>query len=91
MIEPFDAVLGPVYCAPIPKIDADIESIESHTACARALRLCRASSLVGFPAVSVSLRSSTGLPVGVQLIAAPFDEANALLAAREIEGRLVQP
>jgi amidase len=88
MIEPFDAVLGPVYCAPIPKIDADIESIESHAVCARALRFCRASSLVGFPAVSVSVRSSTGLPVGVQLLAAPFDEANALLVAGEIERRI---
>jgi amidase len=91
MIEPFDAVLGPVYCAPIPKIDADIESIESHAACAHALRLCRASSLVGFPAVSVSVRSFTGLPVGVQLLAAPFDEANGLLAAREIERRISAP
>ncbi|HEY2047697.1 MAG TPA: amidase family protein [Caulobacteraceae bacterium] len=89
MIEPFDAILGPVYCAPIPAANADIESIEAHADCARALRLCRASSLVGFPAVSVSVGSSpSGLPVGVQLLAAPFDEANALLAAREIECRV---
>ncbi|MDN5925477.1 MAG: hypothetical protein L0I29_00175 [Hyphomicrobiales bacterium] len=84
-IEPFDAILGPVYCGPTPEIDADIRSVESHTACANALRLCRASSLVGFPAVSVSVPSSTGLPIGVQLLAAPFEEANALCAAREIE------
>jgi amidase len=87
-MEPFDALLGPVYCGPIPEVDADIRSVESHAACARALRFCSATSLVGAPAVSVSVRSSTGLPVGVQLIAAPFDEANALFAAHEVERRI---
>jgi Asp-tRNA(Asn)/Glu-tRNA(Gln) amidotransferase A subunit family amidase len=38
--------------------------------------------------VSISLRSSIGLPVGVQLLAAPFDETNALLAAGELERRI---
>jgi amidase len=87
-IAPFDAWLAPVYCGPMPEVDADIRSKESHAACTRSLRYCRASSLVGFPAVSVSIRSDTGLPAGVQLISAPFDEGNAIHAAREIEHRL---
>ncbi|CAG7632958.1 Glutamyl-tRNA(Gln) amidotransferase subunit A [Paenibacillus solanacearum] len=43
-------------------------------------------NLAGFPAVSVPCGvSSSGLPIGIQLIAAPFQEAKLLQYARQLE------
>jgi len=85
MLAQYDAILGPVFCERIPVIDADIVSKESNETCGRAMRLCSASSLVGVPAVSVSMRESHSLPVGVQFICAPFQETKALTLARVLE------
>lgn len=44
-------------------------------------------SLVGFPSITVPVElSSTGLPLGVQLVAKPFAEATLLRAAAALEG-----
>ena len=90
MLAEYDAILGPVFCDPIPLVDADILSTESNAACGRAMRLCSASSLVGVPAVSISLPGEDALPVGVQLICGYFQEAKALMIAGEIEKRVGQ-
>ena len=42
-------------------------------------------SFIGLPVVTVPLRTATGLPVGVQLIAAPFNEQACLRAAYALE------
>ena len=42
-------------------------------------------SFVGLPVTTVPLRSRCGLPIGVQLIAAPFNEQACLRAARVLE------
>ncbi len=42
-------------------------------------------NLAGFPAVSVPAGLSEGLPVGMQLIAAPFQEAKLLAAAHILQ------
>lgn len=42
-------------------------------------------SFLGLPVVTVPLRSASGLPIGVQLIAAPFNEHLCLRAARALE------
>ncbi len=42
-------------------------------------------SFLGLPVVTVPLRTASGLPIGVQLIAAPFQEARCLRAARALE------
>jgi amidase len=80
----YHVVLGPVFCQPIPEVDADIKSAESNSACGRAMRLCTASSLVGLPAVSFSVSSTSHLPIGVQLITPPFEESRALTLANEV-------
>ncbi|WP_312210566.1 AtzE family amidohydrolase [Pseudescherichia sp.] len=42
-------------------------------------------SFVGLPVTTVPLRSRSGLPIGLQLIAAPFNEQACLRAARVLE------
>lgn len=42
-------------------------------------------SFLGLPVTAVPLRSASGLPIGVQLIAAPFNEQACLRAARALE------
>ncbi|PVZ11462.1 MULTISPECIES: AtzE family amidohydrolase [unclassified Pseudomonas] len=47
--------------------------------------LAQPISFLGLPVVSVPLRSQNGLPIGVQLIAAPFREEACLRAAHALE------
>ncbi|MCQ9422129.1 AtzE family amidohydrolase [Pseudomonas sp. LJDD11] len=47
--------------------------------------LAQPISFLGLPVVSVPLRAANGLPIGVQLIAAPFNEQACLRAARRLE------
>lgn len=42
-------------------------------------------SFLGLPVTTVPLQTASGLPIGLQLIAAPFQEANCLRAARALE------
>lgn len=42
-------------------------------------------SFLGFPVVTVPLKAQSGLPIGVQLIAAPWQEARCLQAAWQLE------
>ncbi len=42
-------------------------------------------SFLGLPVVTVPLRASNGLPIGLQLISAPFNEQACLRAARALE------
>ena len=42
-------------------------------------------SFLGLPVVTVPLRTAGGLPIGVQLIAAPFNEQACLRVARVLE------
>jgi len=47
--------------------------------------LAQPISFLGLPVVSVPLRTASGLPIGVQLIAAPFKEEACLRAASALE------
>jgi aspartyl-tRNA(Asn)/glutamyl-tRNA(Gln) amidotransferase subunit A len=47
--------------------------------------LAQPISFLGLPVVSVPLRTASGLPIGVQLIAAPWREDVCLQAARLLE------
>jgi aspartyl-tRNA(Asn)/glutamyl-tRNA(Gln) amidotransferase subunit A len=42
-------------------------------------------SFLGLPVVTVPLRTASNRPIGVQLIAAPFNEQACLRAARALE------
>lgn len=47
--------------------------------------LAQPISFLGLPVVTVPLRTASGLPIGVQLIAAPFNEDACLRAASALE------
>lgn len=49
-------------------------------------RLTYTWNLLGLPAISVPCGEADGLPVGLQIAAAPFDEASVLRAAAAVEG-----
>lgn len=42
-------------------------------------------SFLGLPVMTVPLRTASGKPIGLQLIAAPFNEQACLRAARALE------
>ena len=47
--------------------------------------LAQPISFLGLPVATVPLRTTSGLPIGLQLIAAPFNEQACLRAARALE------
>jgi amidase len=55
---------------------------------AAAMRMCSVTSLLGLPAVAVPTTVAEGLPLGIQLIGAPYREDMCLEAAVAIEQRL---
>jgi Asp-tRNA(Asn)/Glu-tRNA(Gln) amidotransferase A subunit family amidase len=75
----FDAILSPVAPGPAPR---GIDSTGDASFCAP-------WSYAGVPAIALpSGIASSGLPLGVQLSAGPWQEAPLLAAARWIEGVL---
>ncbi len=83
-----DALVAPTTPIPAPLIGEESVSIKGATHPARALllRLNRPANLAGVPAISVPCGlTKSGLPVGLQLIAAWTDEPLLLEIAREFE------
>ncbi len=80
----FDFLLTPVAPTPAYKIG---ENISDPLTMYLGDVFTVPASLAGLPAVSVPAgRTSAGLPVGVQFIGRPFDDAGVLRAARAFEG-----
>jgi aspartyl-tRNA(Asn)/glutamyl-tRNA(Gln) amidotransferase subunit A len=50
-------------------------------------RLTLPFNVVGFPAISIPAGLAAGLPVGIQLVAKPFEEAGLLRFADAFEGK----
>jgi len=74
-------------CAPhIGAATVEIEGLQEDTRMT-ATRFVRAFNLMGWPALSLPLPTD-GLPIGLQLIAAPFHEATLLTAAAALEDAL---
>ena len=68
----------PVTAAPIAGFTAEAAAGYSRT--------CSPANLIGFPALSVPCGfDGSGLPIGLQLIGRPFDEATVLRAGRAYE------
>lgn len=78
----FDILMLPTTPAAAPLIDTD-DAVE----CARRLtRFTAPFNLTGFPAISVPCGfTGVGLPIGLQMVAAPWNEARLLQAARAYE------
>ena len=84
----YPLILMPVSTEPAFEVDADARDAATTAAIVRSQRPMTAVSLLGLPAISAPALVSDGLPIGVQLVAAPFREDLCFDAAEAIEARL---
>lgn len=86
--EPYDALLLPVYLHPAIQVGEwdDLSPEETLQRIIHWIAPCPPANATGQPAISIPTGlSSTGLPVGVQLVGRPADEATILALAAQIE------
>ncbi len=82
-----DAIVLPTAPLPAPRIGEEMISVggEQHMIAQLCANYTAAANLTGLPAVPVPAGlSSGGLPIGVQVLAGPFDEVRALRVANAI-------
>ena len=82
-----DAVAVPCAATTAPRlgeksVDINGKQVDVRTAL---IRMTLPFNVVGFPSVSVPAGLSRGLPVGVQLVAQPFEEAKLLQLVNSVE------
>ncbi len=82
----WDAILAPATPCTAPMIGQKTMELSGETVPVRAMLgvLTQPISFIGLPVVAVPVALS-GLPIGVQVIAAPWQEATALRIARHLE------
>lgn len=85
----YDVMAVPTTSIPAPTIgqvstEIDGEHVDVYTALNR---LTLPFNFVGFPALTIPAGLAAGLPVGVQLVARPFEEAGLLRLADAFEGK----
>jgi aspartyl-tRNA(Asn)/glutamyl-tRNA(Gln) amidotransferase subunit A len=86
-----DVLVGPTTPMTAPLLEQSTVTIQGQVENVRmaATRLVRAINLLGEPALSIPCgQGSDGMPVGLQLIAAPFGEATLVRVGKTIEERL---
>ncbi|WP_197093658.1 amidase [Nonomuraea sp. SBT364] len=87
----FDVLLTPTMAAPPPRLGAVREDANRHPGTAMPSALAMVSfttvaSVTGLPAISLPVHTAAdGLPIGAQLIGAPFDEATLIRLAAALE------
>ncbi|MGD8107075.1 AtzE family amidohydrolase [Pantoea sp. FN0302] len=87
LFDDFDVLIAPATPCSATLIGQETMQINDQTLPVRASMgiLTQPISFLGLPVTTVPLRTASGLPIGLQLIAAPFQEANCLRAARALE------
>jgi aspartyl-tRNA(Asn)/glutamyl-tRNA(Gln) amidotransferase subunit A len=86
--EGIDLLVTPATPITAPRADEDQVEIDGYREDARmaSTRMTRAINLIGEPALSIPCaRSGNGLPIGLQLIAAPFRDAWLLRLGQVLE------
>jgi len=89
VLRDFDAILTPTVPFTAPPVGATgvrLESGEELDIITAVMRYNALPPLVGMPALSVPCGFSDGLPVGVQLVGRPFDEATLLRIGHGYQG-----
>ena len=89
LFESVDVLLCPTTPAPAHRIGQDTITIRGKEVPARAAAgmLCSPWSLTGVPIISAPIGRVDGLPVGMQIVAAPWREDLCFRVARELVGR----
>jgi aspartyl-tRNA(Asn)/glutamyl-tRNA(Gln) amidotransferase subunit A len=83
LLETVDLLLTPTTPMPAPRIDEAARMRPAVT------RLVRGINVIGFPALSMPCgKTQSGLPIGLQLVAAPWRDAALLNAAAALEAEL---
>ncbi|MBT0722654.1 AtzE family amidohydrolase [Rosenbergiella collisarenosi] len=87
LFEQFDLLIAPATPCAAPLIGQASIEIQGKTLPAKASMgmLAQPISYVGLPVCTAPVRTANGLSIGVQLIAAPYQEAIALEAAWQLE------
>ena len=83
-----DVLIAPATPMAAPKLEDTTVQFGDYEEDVRmaSTRLCRAINFLGVPALSIPCGSTAaGLPIGMQLIGAPFTEAKLLRMARSLE------
>jgi aspartyl-tRNA(Asn)/glutamyl-tRNA(Gln) amidotransferase subunit A len=86
-----DVLVGPTTPMTAPLLEQNTVMIQGEEENVRmaATRMVRAINLLGEPALSIPCgKGSDGMPVGLQLIAAPFGEATLVRLGKTLEERL---
>ena len=87
-----DLLITPTTPITAPLITEDLVQIGSESEDTRlaTTRLVRSINLLGEPALSLPCgQAANGMPIGLQLISAPFTEPQLLQAGKLLEGRLL--
>lgn len=87
LFDHFDVLIAPATPCCATLIGQETMLINGQTLPVRASMgmLTQPISFLGLPVTTVPLQTASGLPIGLQLIAAPFQETNCLRAARVLE------
>ncbi|MDR5781473.1 AtzE family amidohydrolase [Caballeronia sp. LZ065] len=87
LFEHHDVLIAPATPMVAPRIGDEFMEINGETLAVRANLglLTQPISCLGLPVVAVPMRSASGLPIAMQLIAAPWREDLAFEAARRLE------
>ena len=86
-----DLLVAPTTPITAPRIDEEEVDIDGYIENARvaSTRLTRAINFIGEPALSLPCgRSAAGMPIGLQLVGAPFTDANLLRIGQTLEREL---
>ena len=86
-----DVLATPATPITAPRIDEEDVDIDGYRENARvaSTRLTRAINLIGEPALSMPCgRSAAGMPIGLQLVGAPFSDAKLLRVGQRLEREL---
>jgi aspartyl-tRNA(Asn)/glutamyl-tRNA(Gln) amidotransferase subunit A len=90
MFTGIDVLLAPTLPGPPPRIGQDVRDLPgggTETVMRMLVRLCGPANLTGLPSVAVPCGlSAAGLPLGMQIMGRPFDEATILRVAAAWEG-----
>jgi aspartyl-tRNA(Asn)/glutamyl-tRNA(Gln) amidotransferase subunit A len=84
-----DCLFTPASATTAPRIGQKQVELggEMHDTRLATTRLVRGINVLGFPALSIPCGQSEGLPIGLQMIARPFEENLLLLLGEALEGR----